>query len=286
MRRRDLEGCKESPDSEGVADHLRKLFTVLIAGALLALGAAATAEAHSPASAHRSARHRCPRTSSRASSHAARPAARRGCHGAAHGTQAYRRRGHRLKPQHRHATKTDPAPAAASSEANAAIIARVLATPCQNTEVRPEANNTQALAEATLCLVNQVRARNSELPLAANAQLEEAAVEHSQEMVSKDYFAHVSPAGETPLQRVRATGYVPNDQVGYTVGENIAWGTFQLSTPSAIVAAWVASPEHLANILDSGYRDTAVGVAPAAPPSLSGGNPGAVYTQEFGVIVE
>ncbi len=168
----------------------------------------------------------------------------------------------------------------------AAVIAKVLATPCQDTEARPEAGNTEVLAAATLCLVNQVRARNGELPLAPNPKLEEAAVEHSREMVSEDYFAHVSPSGETPLQRVRATGYVPNDQVGYTVGENIAWGTLQLSTPSAIVAAWVASPEHLANILDRDYRDAGMGVAPAAPPSLSGGSPGGVYTQEFGVIVE
>jgi uncharacterized protein YkwD len=162
----------------------------------------------------------------------------------------------------------------------------VLATACQNTEARPEAGNTRVVEAATECLVNQVRARNGKLPLAADAQLQEAAVEHSQEMVSDDYFAHVSPSGETPLQRVRETGYVPNDQAGYTVGENIAWGTLQLSTPSAIVAAWVASPKHLANILDGGYRDTAVGVAPAAPPSLSRGNAGAVYTQEFGVILE
>lgn len=168
----------------------------------------------------------------------------------------------------------------------AAVIAKVLATPCQNTEARPEAGNVRVLAAATLCLVNQVRARNGELPLAPNAQLEEAALEHSGEMVSEDYFGHVAPSGETPLQRVKGTGYVPNEQVGYTVGENIAWGTLQLSTPSAIVAAWVASPEHLANILDRDYRDTGIGIAPAAPPSLAGGSPGGVYTQEFGVIVE
>lgn len=168
----------------------------------------------------------------------------------------------------------------------AAVIAKVLATPCQNTEARPEAGNTKVLAAATLCLVNQVRARNGELPLAPDAQLEEAALEHSAEMVSENYFGHVAPSGETPLQRVKGTGYVPNEQAGYTVGENIAWGTLQLSTPSAIVAAWVASPEHLANILDRDYRDTGMGIAPAAPPSLAQGSPGGVYTQEFGVIVE
>ena len=105
-------------------------------------------------------------------------------------------------------------------------------------------------------------------------------------MVSEDYFAHVAPSGLTPVGRVEATGYLPNQQVGYALGENIAWGTLQSSTPSAIVAAWIASPEHLANILYGPYRDTAIGVVPAAPASLAQGQPGALYTQEFGVVLQ
>jgi uncharacterized protein YkwD len=164
-------------------------------------------------------------------------------------------------------------------------IASVLATPCENTELTPEPGNIEAIDAATLCLVNQERARNNELPLQPNAQLEQAAQGHSEEMVADDYFAHIAPSGLTPVARVEETGYLPNQQVGYTLGENIAWGTLQLSTPAAIVAAWIASPEHLANILFSPYRDTAIGVAPEAPASLAGGEPGAVYSQEFGVIV-
>jgi uncharacterized protein YkwD len=161
----------------------------------------------------------------------------------------------------------------------------VLANPCANTELTPEAGNIEAIDTATLCLVNQERARNGELPLAPNARLAQAAQGHSEEMVSEDYFAHVAPSGLTPVQRIFATGYVPSSEVGYTLGENIAWGTLQLSTPSAIVAAWIASPEHLANILYSPYVDTAIGVAPEAPAALAEGQPGAVYAEEFGVIV-
>ncbi len=258
--------------------HLRKFLTVLLVAALLVLGAAATAQAHST-------HHRC-HTSSLAARHVARGALHAKCRRAAHGTQAYHRRHHRLKAEHRSAPRTAPTAPADGAQSDAAVIAQVLATPCTNTEVRPEAGNVDVVEAATLCLINQVRARNGELPLRQNADLQEAALEHSREMVSDDYFAHVSPGGETPLQRVRETGYLPNEQDGYTVGENIAWGTLQLSTPAAIVAAWVASPEHLANILDSSYRDTGMGVAPAVPSSLGNGNPGAVYSQEFGVIVE
>ncbi|MGA9284793.1 MAG: CAP domain-containing protein [Solirubrobacteraceae bacterium] len=166
----------------------------------------------------------------------------------------------------------------------AATIAKVLGTTCENTELMPEAGNLEAVDQATLCLVNQERARSGELPLRPTADLTQAAEGHSQEMVGDDYFAHISPSGETPFQRIEATGYIPNDQVGYTLGENIAWGTLYLATPKAIVAAWTASPEHLANILNTAYTETGMGVAPAAPTSLAEGQPGAIYSQEFGVI--
>jgi uncharacterized protein YkwD len=172
-----------------------------------------------------------------------------------------------------------PAPATTTAK-----IASVLATPCQDTELTPTADNLEQVEAATLCLINQVRARDEELPLQSNTQLAQPAQRHSEDMVSENYFAHIAPDGETPLDRVQASGYIPNAQVGYTIGENIAWGTLYLATPSSIVAAWVASPEHLANILNAEYRDTAIGVEPAAPPSLADEQSGAVYTQEFGVI--
>ncbi len=171
-----------------------------------------------------------------------------------------------------------------AAPSTALTIAKVLGTTCENTELMPEAGNLEAVDQATLCLVNQERARSGELPLHPNADLTQAAEWHSEEMAQDDYFAHVSPSGETPFQRIEASGYIPNDQVGYTLGENIAWGTLYLATPKAIVAAWIASPEHLANILNTSYTETGLGVTPAAPASLAEGQAGAIYSQEFGVI--
>ena len=64
---------------------------------------------------------------------------------------------------------------------------------------------------------------------------------------------------------MRAVGYISSSRVGYEVGENIAWGTLYLATPRAIVAAWMASPGHRANILDARYRETGIGVSPHPP---------------------
>ena len=176
---------------------------------------------------------------------------------------------------------TGPTQAASTQ---AATIAQVLATPCQNTTLVPQPANLPLVRAAVLCLINTERAEHGESPLQTNRKLEAAAESHGKEMLSLDYFDHVSPAGVTPVDRVREAGYIPNSEVGYVIGENLAWGTLTLSTPEAIVAAWIASPEHLANILEGKYRETGIDVEPEVPTELSEGVEGALYTQEFGVI--
>jgi uncharacterized protein YkwD len=190
------------------------------------------------------------------------------------------------RPTHPAATRNKKVAAANEAAKSQAVrIAKVLATPCQNSQLIPEPGNLALVRAAVLCLINIERAKNGEDPLAANPQLEQAAASHGQEMISRDYFAHVSPSGLTPVERIRTTGYVPDSEVGYVIGENLAWGTLSLATPQAIVSAWVASPEHLANILEAKYADTGIDVEPGVPPSLAQGAAGALYTQEFGVIL-
>jgi uncharacterized protein YkwD len=156
---------------------------------------------------------------------------------------------------------------------------------CEDALLQPTAQNLESIRTATLCLVNHERAINGEAPLRANPQLQQAAQGHTESMVQDDYFEHIGPQGETPLQRMRDAGYIYSSQLGYSVGENIAWGTLWDGTPSAIVAAWMASPGHRANILDSEYRDSGIGVSPHPPNSLAHGQSGGIYTQDFGVIV-
>ena len=168
---------------------------------------------------------------------------------------------------------------------SAAQPAATTATPCQNTEITPEAGNVGLVRAAVLCLINRERAAHGEQPLLPSARLEAAAEGHNAEMISDNYFAHVSPTGETPADRLRETGYIPGPSVGFVIGENLAWGTLSLATPRAIVAAWVASPPHLANILEGQYRDTGIGVIATVPASLSAGQAGATYAQEFGTII-
>ena len=189
------------------------------------------------------------------------------------------------RKQHHHAPSRAAASADRAAAARAATIARVLATPCENTQITPEAGNLEAARAAVDCLINRERAQNGDLPLKVDSRLQSAAQSHVEELVADDYFAHVSPSGYTPVDRIRATGYIPGPEFGYLIGENLAWGTLTLSTPQAIVEAWMASPDHRANILEGRYVDTGIGIAPAVPASLSGGSQGATYGQEFGTII-
>jgi uncharacterized protein YkwD len=154
---------------------------------------------------------------------------------------------------------------------------------CAGANLAPTSENLESVSAATLCLVNRERERAGEPALRVNARLRSAAEGHSRDMVAHDYFDHVSPSGSTLLGRVRAAGFIPRGR-GYTLGENIAWGTEYLATPDAIVRAWMSSPGHRANILDRSFRYTGIGVDPAVPGSLADGQPGGMYTQDFGSI--
>jgi uncharacterized protein YkwD len=159
----------------------------------------------------------------------------------------------------------------------------VNADTCPGARLKPRESDLSTVRSATLCLVNQERAVHGETPLRLNRRLADAAGRHNQEMLDQGYFEHVSPDGGTPLSRITATGYISsNSHFGYVIGENIAWGTYTDSTAWAIVEGWIASPGHLANILNGRFRDTAIAVSAAVPGTRQAG---ATYTQDFGVII-
>ena len=162
------------------------------------------------------------------------------------------------------------------------ISARRIPSSCPDTALQPNLDNISLIRTAVLCLVNRERADRGERPLVPDARLQQAAQAHTESMAFQNYFEHDGPQGETPLSRIRATGYIYSSRIRYEVGENIGWGTLREGAPGAIVAAWMASPGHRANILDARFRDTAVGVSPHFPSSLARRQAGAIYTQDFG----
>lgn len=71
-------------------------------------------------------------------------------------------------------------------------------------------------------------------------------------MLTYGYWAHVSPTGVTPWHWFDVVGY------NYSAaGENLAKN---FSSSSGVMSAWMASPEHRANVLDSRYTDVGIAV--------------------------
>jgi uncharacterized protein YkwD len=156
---------------------------------------------------------------------------------------------------------------------------------CPGANLTPRPDNIDTVVAATLCLVNDERTRFGEPALIEDTRLAGAAAGHSRDMDVRHYFEHVSPGGQTLLARIQASGFIPGSRAGYELGENIAWGTLWLGSPRAIVKAWMASPGHRANILNRSFRYTGLGIDATLPHSMSAGQAGGMYTQDFGTIL-
>jgi uncharacterized protein YkwD len=103
-----------------------------------------------------------------------------------------------------------------------------------------------------LSLVNTDRAKHGLSALESNPTLDLAALAKAEDMVSRNYFAHVGPDGTDPWYWFKILGY------NYTyAGENLAEGyndAFDLEN------SWMASPTHRANILSPFYSEVGVAV--------------------------
>jgi uncharacterized protein YkwD len=151
---------------------------------------------------------------------------------------------------------------------------------CANTRVQPAPGNLADVRAAVLCLHNRERGARGLPLLRESVMLRRAAEGHSVDMVVGGFFAHESPSGADMADRILGTGYA-RDQ-GWSLGENIAWGTGGLATALEIQRAWMQSPGHKANILRRQFRAIGIGIAVGAPVDAVGQN-GATYTADFGV---
>ena len=129
----------------------------------------------------------------------------------------------------------------------------------EKTRPRPD------LEKQMLDLVNQERVAAGLNPLEADPELTEVARRHSADMFARGYFAHDTPEGRTPFDRMRAAN------VRFiTAGENLALA------PTIPVAhtGLMNSPGHRANILRPQFGRLGIGV-------MDGGMRGLMVSQEF-----
>jgi uncharacterized protein YkwD len=142
----------------------------------------------------------------------------------------------------------------------------------------PAASCPPAMTDAAVrCEVNAIR-QAAGLPTIKTTQpLRVAAQRHSDDMVRRRYFSHVSPSGLTLRERVARTGYLRRAR-DPRLGENIAWGSGTAAAPAEIVKAWMNSPGHRQIILTPAFREVGVGITGGAPQ----GGDGATYVLDVG----
>lgn len=101
-------------------------------------------------------------------------------------------------------------------------------------------------------LTNEKRSQNGLAPLTENSTLSSAALAKGNDMLAKGYWAHFAPDGTSPWSFITSFGY----KYRYA-GENLAR---DFNNPASAVEAWMNSPTHRDNILNSRYREVGIGV--------------------------
>ena len=123
--------------------------------------------------------------------------------------------------------------------------------PGQRINIPSISESVLAYESEVVRLVNEIRIQHGLKPLSQDWQLSRVARYKSQDMKDLGYFSHTSPTYGSPFEMMKSFGITYR-----TAGENIAKG---YSTPEAVVKAWMNSPGHRANILNSSYTHLGVG---------------------------
>ena len=114
-------------------------------------------------------------------------------------------------------------------------------------------------------LINNQRTQNGLSALKLDTETLRVARIKAQDMVENNYFSHNSPTYGSPFQMLNSF------KISYkTAGENIAGN----SSNSSAVTAWMNSSGHRANILNSSFNYTGIGVVKSSKY-------GKVYVQMF-----
>lgn len=119
----------------------------------------------------------------------------------------------------------------------------------------PPARSLATIIDTVFLLTNRERARASLTPLRRNADLARIAQLQAEQMAAAGKLAHELPGSRYPTlaSRTKLVGYQYR-----SVGENVAEG---YTSGAALMAGWMTSAPHRANILAARFTETGVGMA-------------------------
>lgn len=123
-------------------------------------------------------------------------------------------------------------------------------------------------------LTNEKRQEAGLSPVIENSKLDEAALAKAKNMFEEDYWAHYSPSGKDPWGFINGAGYK-----FVFAGENLARNFY---TSPEVVEAWMNSPTHRDNLLNSRFQEIGVAVV----DGILKGKRTILVVQEFGTTKE
>src|SRR3989344_720722 len=110
------------------------------------------------------------------------------------------------------------------------------------------AHSAAVESQTLMDMINSERSSRNLTVLAQNSSLRTAAGQKSQDMIDRDYFAHVDPDGNYVWPKIIAAGYGQYK----ILGENLA---VDFVTSEGMIKAWLDSPTHRANLLHSDFLE-------------------------------
>jgi uncharacterized protein YkwD len=159
--------------------------------------------------------------------------------------------------------------ARASTEGQTSYLAPVSA--CAGADDRGASVDAQR--QAITCLVNWARRTDGRAPLSSPTPIVRAATLKGRVVASCKEFSH-TPCGKDVTTGIQASGY----EYGW-FGENLFVGVWGQVTARDVVASWLGSPPHRANLLRPAFRH--LGTARVRVSGLFGDGPAAVWVATF-----
>jgi uncharacterized protein YkwD len=124
------------------------------------------------------------------------------------------------------------------------------------------------MEELVLGSTNDARQQAGCAGLKSDPKLRVAARRQALDMATQGFQSHTGSDGSEPADRMREAGY----DVGAGWAENVARG---YPNATAVMAGWLQSPQHRAEILRCTWKSVGIGVVRAGTGEL-------FYAQEFG----
>ncbi len=131
------------------------------------------------------------------------------------------------------------------------LLVYALPSPSYSAEDQATFTSTDPIIQEFVRLVNAKRRSLGCLELNWDSKVAAIALGHSTDMLSRHYFSHTNPDGRGPFERLRES------MPGFSsAAENIALGA---RTAQEVFDAWLRSPGHRDNMLDSRFTRHGVG---------------------------